>query len=145
MSRHVVIVGNGLAGSLLAVLMARAGWRVSVYERRGDPRAHGYVGGRSINLALSVRGLTALAAAGLEEKVRERDIIAMPGRMIHAVDGKTVFQPYSKDPREAIHSVGGAEPTPVQSRARPSRGGAAARACEKASRENRRPPTRAPG
>ncbi len=105
MTKHAVIVGNGLAGSLLAVLLAREGWRVSVYERRGDPRAMGYQGGRSINLALSVRGLTALAAAGLEEAVRERDIIPMPGRMIHAVDSKTVFQPYSMDPREAINSV----------------------------------------
>lgn len=104
-TRHAVIVGNGLAGPLLAVLLARDGWRVSLYERRGDPRAQGYQGGRSINLALSARGLAGLAAAGLESMVRERDLIRMPGRMMHGVDGKLTFQPYSKDPKDAINSV----------------------------------------
>lgn len=105
MSRHALIVGNGLAGALLAVLLARAGWRVSLYERRGDPRAKGYHGGRSINLALSARGLAGLAAAGLDTVVRERDLIPMPGRLIHGRDGATVFQPYSHDPKDAINSV----------------------------------------
>ncbi len=104
-ARHAVIVGNGLAGPLLAVLLARDGWRVSLYERRGDPRAQGYQGGRSINLALSARGLAGLRAAGLEELVTERDLIRMPGRMMHGVDGKLTFQPYSKDPKDAINSV----------------------------------------
>lgn len=104
-TRTAVIVGNGLAGPLLAVLLTRDGWRVSLYERRGDPRAQGYQGGRSINLALSARGLAGLAAAGLESMVRERDLIRMPGRMMHGVDGKLTFQPYSKDPKDAINSV----------------------------------------
>lgn len=105
MQRHCVIIGNGLSGAFLAVLLARDGWRVSVYERRGDPRASGYQGGRSINLALSARGLGALRDAGLEPMVRERDLIPMHGRMIHARDGTTVFQPYSKNPADAIESV----------------------------------------
>ena len=63
---HALIVGNGLAGALLAVLFAKAGWRVSLHERRGDPRAKGYQGGRSINLALSVRGIQALKRLGLD-------------------------------------------------------------------------------
>jgi kynurenine 3-monooxygenase len=105
MTRHAAIMGNGLAGSLLAVLLAHNGWKVTLFERRPDPRAKGYGGGRSINLALSARGLAGLAAAGLEQMVRERDIIPMPGRMMHAVDGRTTFQPYSKDPRDAINSV----------------------------------------
>ncbi|MFN0132811.1 MAG: FAD-dependent monooxygenase [Phycisphaerales bacterium] len=105
MIRTAIIVGDGLAGALMAVLLARDGWRVRVFERRPDPRATGYVGGRSINLALSARGLAGLAAGGLEARVRERDIIPMPGRMIHARDGTLTFQPYSKDPREAINSV----------------------------------------
>jgi kynurenine 3-monooxygenase len=104
-SKHVVIVGAGLAGSLLAVYMARAGWRVTVFERRGDPRARGYVGGRSINLALSARGLAGLAGVGLDRVVMEHDAIAMPGRMIHAVDGALTYQPYSSNPRDAINSV----------------------------------------
>lgn len=102
---HVILVGNGLAGSMLAVLFARVGWRVSLFERRGDPRAKGYQGGRSINLALSARGLAGLAAAGLADLVRERDLIRMPGRMIHPVSGATVFQPYSHNPDDAINSV----------------------------------------
>jgi kynurenine 3-monooxygenase len=102
---HVILVGNGLAGSFLAVVFARAGWRVSLYERRGDPRAKGYQGGRSINLALSARGLAALEFAGLADLVRERDLIPMPGRMIHPVAGPTVFQPYSHNPADAINSV----------------------------------------
>ncbi len=119
MTRTAVIVGNGLAGPLLAVLLARDGWRVKLFERRGDPRAHGYVGGRSINLALSARGLAGLAAAGLDGVVRERDIISMPGRMIHARDGTLTFQPYSKDSREAINSVsrGGLSLTLIQAAA----------------------------
>jgi len=104
-SSHVIIVGNGLAGSFMAVLFARAGWRVSLYERRGDPRAKGYQGGRSINLALSARGLAGLDAAGLTDLVRSKDLIPMSGRMVHPPRGPTVFQPYSHDSRDAINSV----------------------------------------
>ncbi|MBL9002023.1 MAG: FAD-dependent monooxygenase [Phycisphaerae bacterium] len=105
MAKTCIIIGNGLAGALQAVLLARDGWRVRVYERRGDPRAAGYAGGRSINLALSARGLAGLRAAGLEGMVRERDIIPMPGRMIHPEGGGCTFQPYSKDATDAINSV----------------------------------------
>jgi kynurenine 3-monooxygenase len=102
---HVIVIGNGLAGAFIAVMLANAGWRVSLFERRGDPRARGYQGGRSINLALSARGLAGLDAAGLGKRVRERDLIPMPGRMIHPVSGSIVFQPYSHDPKDAINSV----------------------------------------
>jgi len=100
-----IICGCGLAGALMACYLADDGWRVRVYERRPDPRKAGYVGGRSINLALSVRGLTGLRGAGLEETVLTRDAIRMPGRMMHAHDGTTTFQPYSSDPNDAINSV----------------------------------------
>ncbi|GIW74187.1 MAG: kynurenine 3-monooxygenase [Phycisphaerales bacterium] len=109
-SRPILIVGAGLAGSLLAVLLARQGFSVVVAERRGDPRAKGYAGGRSINLALSVRGITALAAAGIADQILA-DALPMPGRIIHpptltdATGQGTVFQPYSTDPRDAIRSV----------------------------------------
>ncbi|MFZ4430779.1 MAG: FAD-dependent oxidoreductase, partial [Phycisphaerales bacterium] len=69
------LVGCGLAGSLLARLLAQDGWKVRVFERRGDPRAKGYAGGRSINLALSARGLHGLAAAGLDARVLADDAI----------------------------------------------------------------------
>ena len=65
----VTIVGAGLAGSLLACYLAKLGFRVAIYERRSDPRAAGYVGGRLINLALSARGLWGLAGIGLEKDV----------------------------------------------------------------------------
>lgn len=109
-SDPVLLIGAGLAGSLLAVLLAKLGLRVIVAERRGDPRAAGYVGGRSINLALSVRGITALKAAGIAEQVLH-DALPMPGRIMHpmtlgdATGRGTVFQPYSQDPRDAIRSV----------------------------------------
>src|SRR5690606_37661343 len=109
MADRAVIVGAGLAGSLLAIELARLGVRVLVVERRADPRAAGFVGGRSINLALSTRGITALQRAGLAERVLA-DAVRMPGRMVHpagadAASAKPVFQPYSKGPAEAIQSV----------------------------------------
>ncbi|MGD9690885.1 MAG: FAD-dependent monooxygenase [Phycisphaerales bacterium] len=101
----ILIVGAGLAGSLLAVMLAREGFRVRVFERRPDPRRKGYVGGRSINLALSARGIDALAAAGLSERVMARDAIPMRGRMMHSPEGRLTFQPYSANPADAINSV----------------------------------------
>ena len=68
-AREITIVGGGLAGALLAILLAQRGWSVDVYERRGDPRVHGYAGGRSINLALAERGLHALRQAGADRAV----------------------------------------------------------------------------
>jgi kynurenine 3-monooxygenase len=101
---HALVVGAGLAGSLMACSLARRGWRVSVYERRSDPRSKGFVGGRSINLALSARGLAGLAGVGLDQRVLAQ-AIRMPGRMIHPVSGPTVFQPYSANPADAINSI----------------------------------------
>jgi kynurenine 3-monooxygenase len=98
------IVGAGLAGTLLACYLARAGHRVDVYEKRADPRGHEQERGRSINLALSVRGLHALRDVGLADEVL-RHAIPMRGRMIHARDGRLAFQPYGKDDSESINSV----------------------------------------
>jgi kynurenine 3-monooxygenase len=98
------IIGAGLAGSLMAHLLAEAGYRVDVHEMRGDPR-DGLAGRtRSINLALSTRGLHALEVAGLKDEIM-KDAVPMPGRMIHDASGNLSFQPYSKNPNEAIHSV----------------------------------------
>ncbi len=105
-SKHVIIIGAGLAGSLLACYLAQDGYSVSVYERRSDPRRAGYAGGRSINLALSVRGITGLAGAGLDTLVMRDEAIRMPGRMIHPLaGGGPVYQPYSHDANDAINSV----------------------------------------
>lgn len=102
---NVIVIGAGLAGCLLAMYLAQRGHKVRVYERRPDPRAKGYIGGRSINLALSVRGLWGLAGAGLDQAVLTHDAIAMPGRMLHDVQGRTSFHPYSKNAGDAINSV----------------------------------------
>jgi len=104
-SKNLIIVGAGLAGSLLAVFMARQGWRVRVFERRPDPRARGSIGGRSINLALSVRGIDALATVNLADHVMRSDAIAMRGRIMHDPLGRLAFQPYSSNPADAINSV----------------------------------------
>jgi kynurenine 3-monooxygenase len=98
------LVGSGLAGTLLAVYLARAGYRVDLYEKRADPRTHAQERGRSINLALSLRGIHALREVGLADEVL-RDGILMRGRMIHAPDGTLTFQPYGKDDSEALYSV----------------------------------------
>ncbi len=98
------IVGTGLAGTLLACALAKAGRRVDLYDRRPDPRLTGPQGGRSINLALSVRGLHALDEIGLKDRVVQSSVL-MRGRMIHPVAGPLVYQPYGKDDTEALHSV----------------------------------------
>lgn len=103
--RNILMIGAGLAGTLMACYLARMGHRVRIYERRGDPRAQGYVGGRSINLALSARGFYGLAGVGLDTLVMERDAIPMRGRMIHSPRGELTFQPYSSNPDDAINSV----------------------------------------
>lgn len=102
---RIAVVGAGLAGSLLATLLGRRGLEVDLYERRSDPRVGQVERGRSINLALSARGLAALEAVGLRERVL-RDALPMPGRMVHPIDGPANFQPYSADGTQAIHSIG---------------------------------------
>ncbi|GID28633.1 FAD-dependent oxidoreductase [Paractinoplanes brasiliensis] len=103
--KHVAIVGSGLAGSLLACYLGRRGYRVDVYERRSDPRVAGAERGRSINLALSERGIDALRRIGLDEEVL-RDALPMRGRMVHPLHGETNFQPYSVSGDRAINSIG---------------------------------------
>lgn len=100
----LTIFGAGLAGTLLATLLARRGVPVTVYERRPDPRIHGYEGGRSINLALAERGLAALRAAGLERPVLGQAVM-MRGRMVHHADGHTELLRYGRDDSEVIWSV----------------------------------------
>lgn len=102
--RSITIVGAGLAGALLATLLARRGWKVDVYEKRGDPRVQGYGGGRSINLALAERGRHALRMAGGDDEVMAQAVM-MRGRMVHFLDGRTDLQRYGKDDNEVIWSV----------------------------------------
>lgn len=101
---HALVVGAGLGGSLMALYLAEMGCRVTLVERRPDPREKGFIGGRSINLALSTRGITALKRAGLDKDVLA-DAIKMRGRMMHSELSEFTFQPYSANPDEAINSV----------------------------------------
>ncbi|WP_038030455.1 FAD-dependent oxidoreductase [Thermonema rossianum] len=100
----VLIVGAGLVGSLLASFMARRGYEVEVFEKRRDPRLYGMEEGRSINLALSHRGLRALERLGLQDAVFPL-MIPMRGRMIHDTEGHTLLLPYSTKPHEYINSI----------------------------------------
>lgn len=103
-SPKFVIVGGGPGGSLAANYLGKAGYVVEVYEMRADLRSSEAPGGRSINLALSHRGLSALDRVGLADPALKA-AIPMPGRMIHALDGSTNFQPYGRDSSHAINSV----------------------------------------
>ena len=107
-ARSITIIGAGLAGALLAILLARRGWRVEVFERRGDPRVFGYAGGRSINLALAERGLHALRQAGADEAVM-RHAVMMRGRMVHPLGGEPELQRYGRDDSEVIWSISRAD------------------------------------
>jgi kynurenine 3-monooxygenase len=100
----ITLIGAGLVGSLLALQLARRGFAIEVYEKRPDPRVAGFVGGRSINLALAERGLQALRMAGLAEDVLQRAVM-MRGRMVHDRDGHRALQRYGVDDSEVIWSV----------------------------------------
>ncbi len=105
MTTKFVLVGSGLAGGLLAAYLGRRGYGVDLYERRADPREGNLVGGRSINLALSTRGIHALEQLGIAEEVLKH-AIPMPGRMIHDRSGELHFSPYDRDPKKHINSIG---------------------------------------
>jgi kynurenine 3-monooxygenase len=104
----ITLIGAGLNGPLLAILLARRGFAVEIYERRPDMRRVRMNAGRSINLALSTRGIHALQQAGLWEGMRSI-IIPMKGRMMHSTAGELTFQPYGKNEAEVINSISRAE------------------------------------
>ena len=81
----VIIIGAGLAGSLLSIYLAKRGIEVEVYEARGDMRLEEMSAGRSINLALSDRGIAALREVGMDEYMLA-EAVPMLGRMIHSVE-----------------------------------------------------------
>lgn len=104
MQQTITLIGGGLVGALLAQRLATRGFAVDVFEKRPDPRRAGFVGGRSINLALAERGLQALRSAGLEDDVMQRAVM-MRGRMVHPVQGASGLQRYGVDDSEVIWSV----------------------------------------
>jgi kynurenine 3-monooxygenase len=99
----ILILGAGLVGSLLSIFLAKKGFKVEVFEKRPDPRKNDVLGGRSINLALSDRGLLALEKAGVTKNL-DKVMLPMHGRMIHQLDSQVHFQPYGKA-NQAINSV----------------------------------------
>ncbi|HEY0677671.1 MAG TPA: NAD(P)/FAD-dependent oxidoreductase, partial [Chitinophagaceae bacterium] len=102
-SKNIIIIGAGLVGSLLGIYLVKRGHRVKIYERRPDMRKAEIIAGRSINLALSDRGIKALGEVGIAEEIINI-AIPMKGRLIHHPDGSTVLQPYGKE-GQAINSV----------------------------------------
>jgi kynurenine 3-monooxygenase len=101
--KNITLVGGGLAGSLVAVYLAKRGYEVNIYERRPDMRNVEIPAGRSINLALSTRGINALEKVGLSNAILDK-AIPMAGRMMHSADGELAYQPYGTD-GQAINSV----------------------------------------
>jgi len=108
MQRTVNILGAGLCGSLLAVMLAKRGFSVCVRELRSDPRTTRVAAGRSINLALSARGIRGLRRGGVFDRV-EHLLLPMRGRMIHETNGDINLLPYGQRDDEVINSVSRAE------------------------------------
>jgi kynurenine 3-monooxygenase len=107
-TENIKLIGAGLNGPLLALGLVRRGFRVEIYERRPDMRQVPINAGRSINLALSARGIHALAQAGLWEQM-QKIIVPMRGRMMHSVTSELTFQAYGKDDSEVINSISRAD------------------------------------
>ena len=107
MKNNVTIVGAGLAGSLCALYLSKKGYNVSVYERRRDLRSEMITAGKSINLALSERGLTALRKVGIENEVL-KIAIPMYKRIMHDYNGGLTEQFYGNED-QAIYSVSRAQ------------------------------------
>lgn len=107
-TKEITIIGAGLVGSLTAIYLARRGFKVNIFEKRRDPRALralGKVGeGRSINLAISARGLNALEQVGLREEVLQA-AIPMTGRMMHSPNGDLTAQAYGQTEKDCINSI----------------------------------------
>jgi kynurenine 3-monooxygenase len=102
--QKVIIIGAGLSGSLLAIYLAKRGIESEIYEARGDMREEEMSAGRSINLALSNRGIAALKEVGMDEYMLA-EAVPMFGRMIHATDGQMKLLPYSGRSGEYINSI----------------------------------------
>ena len=110
MIKKATIVGSGLAGPLLSIFLAKKyNIRVSMYERNSDIRKAASYSGRSINLALSERGINALKQAGVYDSNFQESLIPMYGRMIHDTEGNQTFQAYGTKKNHFINSVSRSE------------------------------------
>jgi kynurenine 3-monooxygenase len=102
--KKVIIIGSGLCGPLLSIMLAKRGFKVKLIEKLPDIRKSDIYAGRSINLALSHRGIRALIDVEVFDMVKS-SLIPMRGRRIHHLDGRAEYQPYSVNPSEHINSV----------------------------------------
>src|SRR5208282_4534153 len=100
----ITLIGAGLNGPLLALGLVKRGFKVEIYERRPDMRRVRMSAGRSINLAISTRGIHALKEVGLWDEM-QKIIIPMKGRMMHSLNSELTFQPYGKNESEVINSI----------------------------------------
>lgn len=102
--KHISIIGSGLVGSLLAIYLARRGYEVAIFEARSDSRLASSDGGRSINLAMSCRGITGLSEVGIMPAA-ERLMVPMRARAIHGVNGAIKYQAFGRHPDEHINAI----------------------------------------
>eukprot|EP01111_Echinosteliopsis_oligospora_P001211 TRINITY_DN1171_c0_g1_i1.p1 TRINITY_DN1171_c0_g1~~TRINITY_DN1171_c0_g1_i1.p1 ORF type:complete len:454 (+),score=117.18 TRINITY_DN1171_c0_g1_i1:45-1406(+) len=100
----VVVVGAGLSGALASILFAKRGEKVVAYDSRSDMRLHQIGGGRSINLAMSERGMKAMKQAGLDDEIKSISV-PMRGRLVHPLGGEVNYQPYSPNSEQCLHSI----------------------------------------
>jgi len=101
---NITIVGAGLSGTLCALYLARRGYKVDLFESRPDVRNSSIDYGRSINLALSCRGITGLGAMDLMDEV-QHIIVPMRARAIHEANGEVHYQPFGRDEDEYINAI----------------------------------------
>lgn len=102
--KKITILGSGLVGCLLAVFLAKRDYQVVVVDSREDLRVKPPTKGRSINLALSCRGITSLKAAGIMNKVAGI-IVPMRARAIYESNGNIIYQPFGRHKDEYINSI----------------------------------------
>lgn len=107
-NERIALIGAGLTGPLLALELAKRGFEVEIYERRPDMRQVRMSAGRSINLALSARGIHSLTRAGLWKNMH-KIVIPMKGRMMHSITSEITFQPYGRSDSDVINSISRAD------------------------------------
>ena len=106
MKNKLTVIGSGLTGPLLSSILAlKHNCNIDMYERSEDGRKNNSFSGRSINLALSTRGINALKYAGVYNNDFESMLIPMYGRTIHTIDDKEIFQPYGNKQEHYINSI----------------------------------------
>jgi len=102
--KKAIVIGAGLSGALMSIYLARRGCEVEVLEWRSDTRRCDLIGGRSINMTLAARGLTALKNVLDINRILDLTI-PLKGRMVHAYDGRTKFIPYGSREDEVIYAI----------------------------------------